>query len=76
MNDMAKIEARAERISARKALAIFTETFSESFSKGVSNGSSEQCRIYLNLLKKLRIFTPKNGHGSSNPGHWLHFLTD
>ena len=34
---------------------------------------SRQWPDYLLLLEKPRIFKPKNGHGSSNPGHWLHF---
>jgi hypothetical protein len=62
MNNIAKIEARAERIGERNALAISTETFSESFSRWVSNCSSKQCQSTLNLFAESRNFEPKTGH--------------
>src|SRR5439155_26792138 len=62
MNDMAKIERKAGRASARLAPFRSTETFSKSFSKGVRNCSSKQCQSTLNLFGKLRNFQPQTGH--------------
>ena len=62
MNDMAKIEGKAGRMTAGSARAMLAETFSESFSKWVRNGSSLQWPSYLILFGKSRNFDSKNGH--------------
>jgi hypothetical protein len=72
MNNIAKIEARAERIGARGALAISTETFSESFSRLVRNCSSKQCQSTLNLFVESRNFEPKNGREPPDSDSRLH----
>jgi hypothetical protein len=59
MNNIAKIEVRAERIGAQNALAISTETFSESFSNWVKNCLSKQCQSTLNLFVKSLILHRK-----------------